>query len=172
MLKKEREEIEPKGFGLYAEGYSMNSIAQQLGVNRNTINRWSKEFNWEKRKRDVRERIEKNLGKSVADLRTDSIKLIRASLKIYADKLLNGEVDVGAEAAAKFIKVLEDLSEKVEALEKQKDEGYTFEIINPVKPEYIPFIQPVFPVTKKLIGTKLVWAGNNVTAKPVFEGER
>ncbi len=131
MKKQTRQQIEPEAFKLYNDGMSLQSIASSCQVTRNTISAWKKKYDWDKREEEITKKTNQKLVNDLSKIRSDMIKISRATLQKYAEQLMRDEIRITASDAANHIRLLNEL------IEKSKSEE------NDLNPQKIKFIVEV-----------------------------
>ena len=93
LTKKQSEKLRTKAYGMYLNNESTHSIAKQIGVDRKTVDRWVKKYNWKDDLEDTKEKVIQMVGINVLEQQERSLKLINALESKFAQKLQNGDLD-------------------------------------------------------------------------------
>ena len=78
------------------KGRNLSSVAVQFKVSERSVAKWSKNFNWQTRleQRDIEngKRLEKKTDKNVVNSKADYRELIRQTVEIYKQRLIDGKI--------------------------------------------------------------------------------
>lgn len=85
-------------FELYFKTRSIREVAKEMGVSKNSVDNWNREFNWqervEKRERLIADKVEEENIKSEVDLRSKFTQGLKGAIDLFLENLNKGAVKV------------------------------------------------------------------------------
>lgn len=85
-------------FELYFKTRSIREVAKEMGVSKNSVDNWNREFNWqervEKRERLIADKVEEENIKNEVDLRSKFTQGLKGAIDLFLENLNKGAVKV------------------------------------------------------------------------------
>ena len=120
-MTKYNSKFKDKAYGLFVQGMPLTQIAKELGVNRKTINYWSRRSNWEIRKKIIDKQAGQLRDINLTKIKAEGIQVFQQAIHQFAKKLKDEKIDIKPSDALAIHKHLLHMFEKPK--EDEEDEN-------------------------------------------------